>query len=531
MILRFMKDLLEELQLKRAEYTLKVQHFMIYNEEIVDLLSIRPINDPAAKVRIYDQKKDAIVIQGIEDVSVRGFLEVTEVFEKAINRKSDAVNFLKISESKAHTLYIAKLHVKVLNDHGTELMQVGKMTFVDLAGSEFNKSANKKKVGEKHTIYASLLTFGRVVNALNEKTLHVPFRESKLTRILQDSLGGSNVTNMICTMKNGHNPEENALTLDFCSKMRNITNTLEANKALPAETLINQVNDEINELKKEMANVMNSKSIYLDEAKYKEIQEETEAIAQELPGQIQRKRDIEEEIKYKDSQILQLQEFFTADEATLAAIINETEHKNELLKKEKQHLKEKQHELKKHYLKEMSIHNQAAALMKNIDETLGSHNILHEKVSVLRAAARKNEELFEMFSKTINHTVDSFNSKLEKAARKFNKHHANLIMGVNSSLSSLKSETDDLKALLLEVYAKLPKVVASFKTTLTCEEDNLAYFARCCDTVKEMFLQVQSLIHETLADVIQKDEDVNRLLTNQVSFIYYKYCIIKFNNM
>ena len=86
---------------------------------------------------------------------------------------------------------------------GEELVKIGKLNLVDLAGSEKNigrSGAVDKRAREAGNISQSLLTLGRVITALVERTSHVPYRESKLTRILQDSLGGRTRTSIIATV-------------------------------------------------------------------------------------------------------------------------------------------------------------------------------------------------------------------------------------------------------------------------------------------------------------------------------------------
>ena len=108
-----------------------------------------------------------------------------------------------------------------------ELVKVGKLNLVDLAGSENigRSGAVDKRAREAGSINQSLLTLGRVITGLVDHSPHVPYRESKLTRLLQDSLGGRTKTSIIATISPALvNMEESLSTLDYAHRAKNIMN-------------------------------------------------------------------------------------------------------------------------------------------------------------------------------------------------------------------------------------------------------------------------------------------------------------------
>lgn len=106
-----------------------------------------------------------------------------------------------------------------------EMLKIGKLNLVDLAGSEnISKAGNEKGIRTRETvnINQSLLTLGRVITALVERAPHIPYRESKLTRLLQESLGGRTKTSIIATVSPGHKDlEETLSTLGYGSSFGN----------------------------------------------------------------------------------------------------------------------------------------------------------------------------------------------------------------------------------------------------------------------------------------------------------------------
>lgn len=104
--------------------------------------------------------------------------------------------------SRSHCIFTVTIHVKECTTEGPDLLKIGRLNLVDLAGSENigRSGAKNERKTEAGMINKSLLTLGRVINALVEKSLHIPYRESKLTRLLQESLGGKTKTCIIATI-------------------------------------------------------------------------------------------------------------------------------------------------------------------------------------------------------------------------------------------------------------------------------------------------------------------------------------------
>ena len=132
------------------------------------------------------------------------------------------------------------------------MLRVGKLNLVDLAGSESigRSGAADKRAREAGIINQSLLTLGRVINALVERSQHVPYRESKLTRLLQDSLGGRTKTCIIATVSPAKvNFDETLSTLDYANKAKSIHNKPQVNQMMTKKALIKEYVEMIERLK------------------------------------------------------------------------------------------------------------------------------------------------------------------------------------------------------------------------------------------------------------------------------------------
>jgi len=154
------------------------------------------------------------------------------------------------------------------------MMRIGKFNLVDLAGSEAigRSGATDKRAREAGMINQSLLTLGRVISALVEKGSHIPYRESKLTRLLQDSLGGRTKTCIVATVSpTRSNLEETLSTLDYAIRAKSIRNRPEVNAHLTKAGLLKEYMGDIDRLKGELMAARDKNGIYIPEEQWKEM--------------------------------------------------------------------------------------------------------------------------------------------------------------------------------------------------------------------------------------------------------------------
>ena len=144
--------------------------------------------------------KRGVIIKGLEEITVYNKDEVYQILEKGAAKKTATATLMNVYSSRSHSVFFVTIHMKETTVDGEELVKIGKL--VDLACSENlgHSGAVDKRSQKAGNINQSLLTLGRVITALVERTPHVPYRESKLTRILQDSLGGRTRTSIIATV-------------------------------------------------------------------------------------------------------------------------------------------------------------------------------------------------------------------------------------------------------------------------------------------------------------------------------------------
>ncbi|KAJ1510703.1 hypothetical protein HMI55_000851 [Coelomomyces lativittatus] len=276
MIPRALYSLFDILDGGGTEYTVKVSCIELYNEELQDLLT--PGED-LRKLRVYEDKK-GVNIQGVEEVNVTSASDVLTVLQKANLKRQNASTFLNEHSSRSHGVYTITVFTKEMTPGGEELLKTGKLNLVDLAGSENigRSGAENKRAREAGMINQSLLTLGRVINALVEKSPHIPYRESKLTRLLQDSLGGRTKTCIIATISPARcNLEETQSTLDYAHRAKNIRNRPEVNQRMTKRALLSTYTVEIERLRSDLQASREKNGVYLSPERFNELTETMEA--------------------------------------------------------------------------------------------------------------------------------------------------------------------------------------------------------------------------------------------------------------
>ncbi|RKP38929.1 kinesin heavy chain [Dimargaris cristalligena] len=214
------------------EYTVKVSYMEIYMERIRDLLN--PEND---NLPIHEERSRGVYVKGLRDVYVSSIPEVYEVMKQGSSARIVAYTNMNAESSRSHSIFVINITQKNLNDGKAK---VGRLYLVDLAGSEKvgKTGASGQVLEEAKKINKSLSALGMVINTLTDgKSIHVPYRDSKLTRILQESLGGNSRTTLIINCSpSSYNDAETISTLRFGMRAKSIKNKAKVNQDLsPAE--------------------------------------------------------------------------------------------------------------------------------------------------------------------------------------------------------------------------------------------------------------------------------------------------------
>ncbi|KAI7195119.1 kinesin-domain-containing protein [Hortaea werneckii] len=263
-----------------GEHSVKCSFIELYNEELRDLLSA----DDSVKLKIFDDAnkngRTTTLVQGMEETHIKSASRGIQLLREGSHKRQVAATKCNDLSSRSHTVFTVTVYSKRTSETGEDYVCSGKLNLVDLAGSENiqRSGAENKRAAEAGVINKSLLTLGRVINALVDKSSHIPYRESKLTRLLQDSLGGRTKTCIIATLSPAKsNLEETISTLDYAFRAKNIRNKPQVNQAVSKKTLLKEFTAEIEKLKSELIATRQRNGVYLTSETYEEITTESES--------------------------------------------------------------------------------------------------------------------------------------------------------------------------------------------------------------------------------------------------------------
>ncbi|PKK68661.1 kinesin-domain-containing protein [Rhizophagus irregularis] len=263
-------DYIKECQEK--EFLLRVSYMEIYNETVRDLLS-----PETEDLRIHEDKRRGVYVSPLKEVVVSTPRQVLkEIMKGEANRHMSATDWNERS-SRSHTIFQMVIESTAKNSSpstshryhpaGPKMsgasVSLSVLNLIDLAGSEkATTSIDRRKEGAY--INKSLLTLGTVISKLTENSSggHIPFRDSKLTRILQNSLSGNARVSVICTISPSViNIEESQNTLKFAARVKKVVTKAHTNAVMDDKALLQKYRLEIEELKTklESTNISNDK--------------------------------------------------------------------------------------------------------------------------------------------------------------------------------------------------------------------------------------------------------------------------------
>ena len=270
---------------EKKKFLVRASYLQIYNEVISDLLKPDRTNlhiryalfvciflfEPDTLLRIREDKRKGVYVEGLSEWVVRSPKEVYGLMQRGASTRATAPTKMNEISSRSHAVFIIILeqleYVEEADkgaaapeaDGGGDMAQVfkvGKLNLVDLAGSERVRltGATGQRLEESRKINQSLSALGNVIAALTTSgRQHIPYRDSKLTRILEDSLGGNCKTTMMAMISPALEAYVESLsTLKFANRAKNIKNEAHVNEDLDQKALLRKYEKEIKKLRSEL---------------------------------------------------------------------------------------------------------------------------------------------------------------------------------------------------------------------------------------------------------------------------------------
>lgn len=233
---------------QNQQYLVRASYLEIYQEEIRDLLS----KDQTKRLELKERPDTGVYVKDLSSFVTKSVKEIEHVMNVGNQNRSVGATNMNEHSSRSHAIFVITIECSEVGLDGENHIRVGKLNLVDLAGSErqAKTGAQGERLKEATKINLSLSALGNVISALVDgKSTHIPYRDSKLTRLLQDSLGGNAKTVMVANVgPASYNVEETLTTLRYANRAKNIKNKPRVNED-PKDALLREFQEEIARLK------------------------------------------------------------------------------------------------------------------------------------------------------------------------------------------------------------------------------------------------------------------------------------------
>jgi centromeric protein E len=252
------------------EYLIRISYLEVYKENIRDLL-----NATTQPIRLFDGP-NGLIIRGLKEEVVSSPEQVYSILAKGERRRQFGATHLNQHSSRSHVMVRLWIESTSTDADGLGIARVSSLSLVDLAGSESVRLNGADRREEGQYINKSLMTLGQVVLCLSEgKTGHIPYRDSKLTRLLQPSLSGNAQMVLLCCISpQASHVEESHNTFKFATRAKKVEQKAVVNVADDDQTLLLAYKSEIEDLRKQLAEAR---------AQQRELQEKEKSIDDDAP--------------------------------------------------------------------------------------------------------------------------------------------------------------------------------------------------------------------------------------------------------
>uniref|UniRef100_A0A8C7ZLK9 Kinesin-like protein n=1 Tax=Oryzias sinensis TaxID=183150 RepID=A0A8C7ZLK9_9TELE len=234
-----------------TRFLVRVSYLEIYNEEVRDLLG----KDQMQRLEVKERPDIGVYIKDLTSYAANNADDMDRIMTVGHKNRSVGATNMNEHSSRSHAIFTVTIEYSEKGLDGNQHVRMGKLHLVDLAGSERQgkTGATGQRLKEATKINLSLSTLGNVISALVDgKSTHVPYRNSKLTRLLQDSLGGNSKTMMCANIGPAdYNYDETISTLRYANRAKNIKNKARINED-PKDALLRQFQKEIEDLRKKL---------------------------------------------------------------------------------------------------------------------------------------------------------------------------------------------------------------------------------------------------------------------------------------
>ncbi|KAK1416612.1 hypothetical protein QVD17_32403 [Tagetes erecta] len=418
--------------------TIQVSYLQIYMESVQDLLAPEKVNIPI----VDDPKNGQVSVPGAAVVTIQNvdhFLHVLQVGEANRHAANTKMN---TESSRSHAVLMVSFQRSVTNKeenntcfegkddrnvlaggHVIPTVRKSKLLIVDLAGSErLDKSGSEGHlVEETKFINLSLSSLGKCINALAENSPHIPTRDSKLTRLLRDSFGGSARTSLIVTVgPSSRHYTETASTIMFGQRAMKVVNFVKLKEEFDYESLCRQLENQIDILKKEVDRQQKSKA------------DNTLRLEYNL-------RECQNKFEETKKSLIARCELLERDKSQLEAIIEELNSQKDLACKDLERSSKYCELLEK---EKSQLESEMKHVLEQLDFQKNQNNLMHEEIQRLQLGLEHNKQYEDetlTYKKVLADTTQMYEKKIAELMSHLEDERRHSI-SVEKQLNSMESE-------------------------------------------------------------------------------------------
>ncbi|KAI0232495.1 Kinesin-like protein KIF3A [Lamellibrachia satsuma] len=369
-----------------TRFLVRVSYLEIYNEEVRDLLG----KDQNSRLEVKERPDVGVYVKDLSAYVVNNADDMDRIMTLGNKNRVVGATNMNAHSSRSHAIFTVTVECSEKGPDGKHHVRVGKLHLVDLAGSErqTKTGATGQRLKEATKINLSLSTLGNVISALVDgKSSHIPYRNSKLTRLLQDSLGGNSKTVMVANIGPAdYNFDETISSLRYANRAKNIKNRAKINED-PKDALLRQFQKEIDDLKKRLEE--GDEGSDSDEDASEEEYEDEDGVKRT------RKRRKSNHHGLSKEKMAEIQAQIDADRRRLETMKDMEEEEKQKIEK---NLEGKEQELRQAQEEQQQLAFKLATIEKKI--IVGGVNLLEKAEEQERLLAESAKELEERNKKT-----------------------------------------------------------------------------------------------------------------------------------
>ncbi|KAH3682644.1 hypothetical protein WICPIJ_006389 [Wickerhamomyces pijperi] len=504
------------------DYLIKCSFLELYKEELRDLLN----SDSKKQLKIYDipnAEGSSVMVQNLEEVILTDAKAGLATLNKGLKLRQVGSTKMNEYSSRSHTIFTLTLFKQ---QPSGELFKVSKMNLVDLAGSENirRSGAEDQRALEAFSINQSLLTLGRVISLLVDKShTHIPYRDSKLTRLLKDSLGGGTKTCLIATISPARiNFDETVSTLEYATKAKGIQNKPQVGINVSKDLMVKDLSAELISLKRDLQANKNEDGVFVDRQNYQNLMNDL----------TEYKTKVQENAK-KSEVLMKQNDLLRSQLSDCEKHVKEQTNNISSLSSELETLRDKNEKRKENQKSLISSSGKMHEILNRLNESLLTFKKfeLMTKEAISSMISTQLEPIDDLLKEALNSTNET--PAIEKNVDRIGELQAEII-------GQFKSKLEDFYSKLINSNAEIPDLVKEFQTkvenlsnTFSALTENLS---KSLSSLSHDNNQLKYTIDENLFknhdDIVEKTiEATNKMIESDSNTLLNKFLtLLRENN-